>query len=264
MEEHFVFRLGPLEKEDGVFFMYYVFPGYEDAWAFPAPSDTYALERILDLYNAENLVFEPALMDTAKDIGARVEEHSPNTAHELALMAYEHLSGGPIRNIKYDSLLYHFARSVLNFHKGKPWKNSWSSRPLRVEISGDYEITTWCFIHPYAEDREELFSILFEAADNVGEFTTEFSSIKNRSRLTVLAKHGPQFAVDAMRRAHGLSFMPLPYVLNNGVEILTNDLQISILTTALTALVSLNDDEGYAESKIELENLKVSTSISID
>lgn len=246
LQEHFVFKLGPLDKSDGVFFVYYV---------FPAPSDDYAVDRILETYDAENLVFEPKLKDIANEIGARVEEHSPNTAHELALMAYEHLHGSPVRKIKYDSLLYHFAQSVLNFYRSEPWNKSWSSQPLQIEISGNYEITSWCFIHPHSEDREELFSILFEVVDNVDEFTTEFSSIKNRSRMTVLAKSEPEFAVGAMRRAHGLNFLPLPYILDNGVEILVTDLQISILTTALTALVSLATEESSPSSKIAEINL---------
>jgi len=264
LQEHFVFKLGPVDKEDGVFFMYYVFPGLEEAWAFPAPSDTYAIEAILEHFDKENLVFEPKLKNIASEIGARIEDHSPNTAHELALMAYNHLPGEPLRKIKQTALIYHFAHSVLKFNQSEPWKQSWSNKPLFIELDGDIQMPTWCFVHPFSKKQEAKFSVLFEIVEDVKELTTDFTSIEKKSRLTVLAKDGPKFAVDAMERAHGLSFLPLPYVLNNGVEILVNDLQISILTVALTAIAQLNSDNKYASGKIELGGMSISAEISIE
>ncbi len=264
MKEHFVFKLGPVDKEDGAFFMYYVFPGLEEDWAFPAPSDAYAIELILEVYNKESLVFEPALEDIAIEIGARVENHSPNTAHELALMAYEHLPGEPLRNVRHASLIYHFAQAVLKFCQSEPWGKPWANKPLFIELDGDAALSTWCFVHPLPEGQETIFSILFEAVEDAGELATDFACIAQRSRMSVLAMHEPEFAVDAMERAHGLSFLPLPYVLDNGVEILVNDLQIAILTVALTAIVALGDENNYATSEIELENLKISAAVSIE
>lgn len=46
-------------------YMYYVYPGYEDSYAFMAVDDNAAFLRILDVYKPEELACEEGLADAA-------------------------------------------------------------------------------------------------------------------------------------------------------------------------------------------------------
>ncbi|MCP4936304.1 MAG: hypothetical protein GY927_19390 [bacterium] len=256
MNKHFIFRLGPVDREEGDFFMYYVYPGKDDAWAFPAASDEQGLSLITEHFPVDDLVCEEALSESAKKFGIKVEAFDQGRSHELTMMAYEHLSGSPMHNVLQDSLVWHFAQSVNDFVKAKPWLRKNSGKPIKVEFQGNLNLDTLIFVHP--DHQESSLSVLFEVEESEpAMLSTDFLELAHRAHMGVEFHQSPVFVLDALQRAHGLEVIPVPYVLLDGQRVFANDLQLGILIVVLTAVASLDDASEVANGKLELGDIQL-------
>jgi hypothetical protein len=256
MKKHFIFRLGPVDRDEGVFFMYYVYPGKDDAWAFPAASDEQGLSLITEHFPVDGLVCEEVLSEIAKKFGIEVEAFDQERSHELTMMAYEHLSGSPMHNVRQDSLVWHFVQAVNDFVKAKPWLRKNASQPIKVEFQGNLNLDTLIFVHP--DHQATSLSILFEIEESdPARLSTDFTAIVNRGHMGVEFHHSPEFALDAMRRAHELDVIPVPYVYRDGQRVLVNDLQLGILIVALTAVANFEETSEVAHGKLELGEIQL-------
>jgi hypothetical protein len=65
-----------------------------------------------------------------------------------------------------------------------------------------------------------------------------------RDTLAVIIEMRPDFARDAMRRAHGLDRVPMPLIVERGRRGALRDAHVATFTAALTAETHLTDGAG--------------------
>lgn len=255
-KNRFVFRLGPLDKDDGQFFMYYVYPGKDDAWAFPAASDTQAFELILDVYKPAELCCEPALSSSAAAYGIDPAPFDDLRSHELSLMTYEHLADRPLREVKQEGLIYHFLNAVHAFTREKPWLNAASQPSIAIEFSGSLSFPTRCYVRAGAE--YPLFTLLLEPEEpGTPPAGSSISHALRSGHIGIELHHAPAFAVDALQRAYGMDGVPVPFVFRDGHREAVSDMQMALLITAMTAVRFHGDSIEGAEGAFEHGDIRL-------
>lgn len=261
MNQRHVMRLGPLEQEGGVLFEYIVSPPEGDNDTFYEKDDQSALARILDDYPAEELVCEPALAEAGRQAGLESQELSEYAAHTLALYALDRFPGDPFGAITADELVFHLCQATKRYFawRGKP--RTFALRPLRLQVSGTVEFVTDMYLFE-PEDNAPFITIMMEKAQ-LPSGTTQVTpqQLETYGRMSVARYAEPAFMVDALQRAHGLDFIPIPSVFNKGQYRPVMDLQLTVMMLALNAICHLENEGDLGKSEITIKDFHVSCKV---
>lgn len=254
-------RLGPLDQEGGFFYEYIVFPGRDGNDAYYAADDDSAIANILHDYEAGELVCEEALAEAGKRFGIEAQPLSQIAAHGLALFALDRFPGKPFQSITEEGLIYHFCTTVSRYFAWLHTPREFALQPLRLHVSGTVEFVTDVYLHD-SESAADFLSIMMEKADTASTSDPVLPmELKQYDRMSVARYSTPGFIVDALRRAHGLDFIPIPSVVAKGESRPVTDMQLAILFSTLNAICFLENDSDIGSSEFSINGFQVNCKV---
>lgn len=253
MQHHHVMRLGPMDKPDGQFFEYIVFPGIDGQCQFYGARDADALDLILEVYDAQTLMCEPALAQVADSLGLATQPLTQVAAHGLGLFAYDRIKGQPFSAITEEGMIYTFAQEVQQARELIS-KNPTQPARLWLHISGAVELETEILLAP---DQPVPLTMLMEPARD-----TEAGDIEKLDRLWVEMRDAPDFIRDALSRAHGLDVIPVPWRQVQGRREPIADLQLAILIALWAACRDVISGAAPGQGEFSIREHVVSATLT--
>lgn len=257
MARQFVFGIGPVQATDGATSYFRVYPGEADKLVYVAPMAAAALARILHDYAAADLECEPALAEAAAAFGLPVGAIDDQRAHAIALAAFDVMDERLMGGVEREGLIFQFGRAAKRFLGSAPWRRTLAVRPMTIEVLGSMSA--------------RMTGVLFGAEvpglglfDDAGTLDAAVASMRagDAGRAAALARLGvrledaPAFAVDAMRRAHGLDRVPIPLVVDRKRRRMPGDADIGTLAAAMIAVSLLEDGATVAHGTVRVEDVE--------
>lgn len=239
----FVFKIGPLEGQDKVEDAYFVYPGRKDAEVFFAASRHEAAVAIKDAYPETPLQCEPELAAAGFN-AIPAAEWTDQRRHILALTALEMVSRETFAEIEAEGLIYQFGRAAAAYWAAAPWRTE-AGQMLQTLTMTEPSHETFVGAVLGAGGKEFGLAIYRDrgdaeaAAGCVDLGLEKLAAAVDTVGVTFLAD--PACGVDAMRRAHGLSRIPLPLCTADGSRRPIRDPDIALITAAMYALAAVTE-----------------------
>lgn len=260
MTRSHVMRLGPLDRKDGVFFEYIVFPGRGENQTYFAPDDRTGIEAVLDDYAPGELVCEDALAGAAAKFGIAAAPLDRIAAHGLALYVYDRVPGRPFQAITEQGLIYQFAHVVAQF-RAAGIADDILDRPMRLQIEGTIEFVTDLYFHTDAGS-PAMMTMMMEKAVVTGDAKIPpVTRLEDYDRLWVDCLDGPAFALEALKRAHGLDVVPVPWCRQKGDVGPVVDMHLALLVAIFTAAADLTVAEDTALANFRIKEYEVRATV---
>jgi hypothetical protein len=251
---HFVFKVGPIFRNDNVVNAYFVYPGSPGYQVFFANDDRSGLSHIAAAFPHTFLACEPQMYNIGREFGFRLGSFTDETAHMLGLVTFDMALPGQLQQIEREELIYQFGTACAEFYNASPWRFASATGTLGIAITGsvrcrlearilgsagiEYGLATYSIgsVHSIKNPLEDEHLIIPSSLDTLG----------------VTFSDSPDFAIDAMRRAYGIPKLPEPVKIANGERIHLVDQDLLILTASLrgTAVLSDNDNESIAQVQV--------------
>lgn len=256
---HVVFRIASIPQARATVNAYFVYPGSPDRQVFFDDEDRTALEEILEVYSADGLACEPALAPAAREVGVPTRELTADEANQVGVMAFELAMPGQLTKVSAQAI-YHFGTASRVYHEASPWKNQFAYETIGVALTGDIKRRLSARILGVTGPSAGL--VLYSSPASIDQIVDRFEHgqldrAESVDALGVTFEEAPGFAVDAMRRAYGLSWFPLPTKLRAGVRVAMEDEDFLILAASMRAVSALSDTSRESEAQIRVGDREV-------
>ena len=257
---HTIVKFGPIEKENGAFFTYYVFPGIPDEDEFYAADDHTALDKITCYYDKGQLTCDPAMEEAASNYGIPIGELPPQGKNVISMAALDYLPGLPFQKINVDELMVHFVESVSKFQQ------HWQAREknlgahwFHVAVRGTVAFDTLAVVEIKKGIKHQLVLSL-EKFDP--DATFDVGQLLQANHIKVESRSKPSFILEALQKAASLPFIPFPSITVRGKKQKLADMQLAILMTVYFALSQFEVDTESTFCQYALESYKVETTLT--
>jgi hypothetical protein len=263
MQQNYIMRLGPLDKPEGAFYEYIVFPGRPENNTYYGADAEAAIANILFDYRPEELVCEELLAEVGRRSGLAARPLSLIAAHGLALFALDRFPGRPFQDITEETLVYHFCAVAKRHFELLSDERAYLYRPLRLKVSGTIEFVTDVYLHPL-QNEGDFISIMMEKAliDPTRE-SVEADALKPYDRISAARYATPAFIANALHRAHHLDFIPIPARRAKGETGRVADLQLAILVSTLNAISYLQESHDTGKSQFSIGKFQVNCDVCL-
>jgi hypothetical protein len=254
----FVFRIGPLQFSEELKYFYYVYPWQDDNSFFIAGSNEEGLNKILEIHNSNEIECESELEEICTRYGIPVGEITPERGYNILLMGLEAIEEQHFKDISRGGLVYQFGGAAADFWYSQPWNKAFAKLRLQFEFTGSVNSVRYGLVmgggnQEYGialyKTREDLKTIL-ELARN--EFLEEAAAFET---MGVILKDEPSYAAHAIQRACGINKIPIPVLVQNAKRCFVTDLDILMLSTALEAISTMDDDIQFAIGRVSVGDL---------
>ena len=256
-------RLGPLDQEGGVFYEYIVFPGRGGDDTYYAADDAAAIANILGDYQAQELVCEEGLTEVCHHFGIEAKPLSPIAALGLDLFAFDRFPGRPFQAITEETLVNQFCAMAKRHFEVLSQGREFLYGPLRLRVSGTVEFVTDLYLHQ-PEGEGDFFTLMMEKAPvDAAQAPFPARLLQPYDRLSIARREGPAFIVDALRRAHGLDFIPVPWCIQKGKTGGVADMQLAVLLSTLDAISYLKKSGDIGISTYSIRQYTVECAVCL-
>ena len=255
----YIMKIAPLSYEVESFSRYIVFPGNEGKTLFFAPDDKSALDQILYEYPLAELTAEEPLQDVAKDYNLPVRPLSETAAHGLSLFVLDLLHGEPYQHITEDGLVYRFCQVVREFRRFSRDHNSIDR--VKLQISGSISFQTNVYLFPTGNDGVFIVILMEIPVKHGTSGRLEPDDLVETDRIWAEVHSGPESILDALRRAHSLDVIPIPYQRSHGVDGKVQDMHLAVLISTLSAISSLKDGNEVATSEFKIAGYEINATV---
>jgi hypothetical protein len=263
MRQHHIMRLGPLDREGGVFYEYVVFPGRQGKSAYYAADDESAIANILYDYEVSELVCEEGLAEAGGRFGIAAKPLSQIAALGLDLLAFERFPGAPFKSINEETLVHQFCTAAKQHFEVLSQGREFLYQPLRVRVSGAVEFVTDLYLHKL-QGEGEFFSLMMEKAPaGLAPASVPVTLLQSCDRLWIARHQGPAFIADALRRAHGLDFIPVPWRTVKGKTAGVADMQLAVLISTLNAISCISERGDIGTSRYSIRQYWVDCAVCL-
>jgi len=256
-------RLGPLDREGGAFREYIVFPGREGNDAYYAADDESAIANILHDYEASELVCEEGLADAGGRFGIAAKPLSQIAALGLDLFAFDRFPGAPFKNITEESLVHQFCAAAKHHFELLSQGREFLYQPLRVRVSGTVEFVTDLYLHKLQGEGEFLSLMMEKAPAGLAPVPVPPALLQSCDRLSIARHQGPAFIADALHRAHGLDFIPVPWRTVRGETAGVADMQLAVLVATLNAISCIEESGDIGTSRYSIRQYQLDCAVCL-
>ena len=237
----FVFRIGPLERQGQIESAYFVYPGRENAEVFFAALPDDAATAIAGAFPSAVLRCEPEL--AAAGFGAMAAaEWTDERRHILGVTALDMVSQETFAEIANEGLIFQFRRAAAAFWAAAPWNRDTGKK---LQCLSMIEPSHGTFIGAVLGAGGKEYGLAIYPHRDHAEVAAECIDLGLEGLAATIDTVGmvflaePAYGVDAIRRAHGLSRIPLPVCTAEGLRSPIRDPQLALLTAALFALAAV-------------------------
>jgi hypothetical protein len=125
------------------------------------------------------------------------------------------------------------------------------------------EFVTDLYLHQ-PEGEGDFFSLMMEKAQvDAAQGPVPAGLLQPYDRLSIARCQEPAFIVDALRRAHGLDFIPVPWCIRKGKTGGVADMQLAILLSTLDAISYLEKSGDIGMSTYTIGQYKVECAVCL-
>jgi hypothetical protein len=244
------------ERESQV---YFVLPPKEGAIAYRAEDDRDGLTQILRDYDAASLECEPELASAAVAVEIKPGEITPQRAQWMAGMAFDLALGDRYQSVNQKLAIYAFALACKEFWNAAPWRYQNLSRPVCLSFEGAPHRRLVGVLTNGSDERAFTLYRDLETVHAALELAGQGRPEEAARSVSLVVNFGdqPAYAVDVMRRAYGLSWIPIAAKMEDGKGSPLDDLDLLTLGAALKAVSTLTDEVTQGGALVQAGDLKV-------
>ena len=213
----------------------------------------------MTVYPPDRLACEPALAAAARAVGLATKELTPDEANQIGVIALELAMPGQLTEVSAQAI-YHFGTASRAYHEASPWKSHFACETIAITLSGAIKQTLCARVLGVMGGSAGL--VLYSSPASIDQIVDRFENrqldgAESVDALGVTFEETPEFAIDAMRRAYGLSWFPLLTKLRDGVHGAIENDDLLILAASLRAVSALSDLSRTSEAEIRVDDLGV-------
>ncbi|HYO56544.1 DUF7309 domain-containing protein [Archangium sp.] len=261
----YVFKLGPLETEEGRLFAYVALRGDGTA-LMPelAASDARGLARLAPLFQRRRLYCEPRLVRAGVPYGFVARPVPPELFLARAVMALS-TEWGPLASETPSEISPQLLEAANNLWRAHPWELWTNIEVLELRLEGGTD-PVWRELCVLGHGGEEFGFVVYSqpgSVERLGRLTEEerIQASLHMESLALLFEEEPGWVRTEVRRVTGLPVFPVPLRLSGGDFPPLRGEDLLTLLAVTHALTRLSPEQLEVREEVSLGGLHVTAHV---